>query len=1195
MLDVLSYVRFPLHEESPFVMNALLVEIIATSDDVEISRQVFPPGEYLLGRAEECALRFDDAALSTRHARVEVADGGTVIIEDLGSANGTFLNEERITGAAIWPAGAPLRVGQVILTFGVGEDLPTIPESLYTPPSPAPISSMKSAQAAAVEGADQLRRQLRLIQRQAQRIDFGRELARGGMGVVRSARESATHRTVAVKVMLHPDNIPDSVRFITEARITAQLEHPNIVPVYDLGLDAQGKPFYSMKLVEGITLLRVLQLLKEGVKETVARYPLATLLTIFQKMCDALAFAHARGVIHRDLKPANVMLGKYGEVLVMDWGLAKVIGSRAQASEVDPEATTALSHPHFGEDDALNTHAGAVLGTPQYMSPEQARGEIEELDARSDIFVLGLILYEILALDRAFPSHHTAEVLTQVAAYTGPLPMPAKRLRHLPGGTVPESLAAVVHKATAVDKDQRYSSVTDLQSDLEAYQNGFATRAENAGIGRQLRLLIGRHKGVFGTLAVAWLIITALAVWFIVNLHASEQAARRSAQKALFEKEVARRAFARAQIATADEAFHRADVAAMVLALDACPAELRDHSWQYLSAKRDSAAGDFKLAGFETPVEVAAIPGRPNEFALAVDRGDVAIGNVLTGKAGRTIKTGHGGVRTLAISGDGRQLLVGRNGPAQVEIYDLGNGNRLKTLPLPGDLIHQCALSRDGSLLAVILGIPNEKMDLLLIDTRTGATRWKRSGQFGSVLIHPDGDRLLITGTPRAHYFMMVKAQDNTEISRLANVAILSQALSLDGKTIALGTQTGDALLLDSITGAEVQRGKLHSSVLRALAWTPDGYLLTMGSEGRPHDGRWVLKLWNATELTPVSSFFGLKSGSPPAWSFNPDSGHLLTQDNPPRLWRIPVGREIVKLPQGSDQGWSGCFLSDSVMLARKGTFLTRYDLSTPAKPVEVPPSFPVYYELAASHWPTGLFAIAKNVNSEPYGLKVLANRGVAFVEKLNKPVTGRIHSLDFDGPGERLVAVFQTGSLVVYALKNGDTLLKVPGKYEHAVFAGGEQNLVAVDARTLKADEIENDLVLLNGGNGTPLATVKNYYRVNALAASPGRAIVAIAGSDQSVHVYDAATLQERIAFRAHDSEIDALAFHPKAPIVATASPDGAVKLWDYRSGTLLDYFLGLGGAPATLAFSPNGRFLLVDGQDKTTRVYDVSAVKAP
>ena len=1181
-------------------MNEALAEVIISHDGAFLVRQPLPPGEYLIGRDAECALCVEDAQISARHARLRLAPDGAAIVEDLGSANGTFLEEQPISGATPWPPGARLRLGATVLTLNLAAEPPTIPASLYTPPSPAPLGTLNSASAGA-DGGSPLQRQLRLTTRQAQRLEVGYEVARGGMGAVRTAREGATRRTVAMKVMLRPESAPESARFISEARITARLEHPNIVPIYELGVDEHGKPFYTMKMVEGITLLRVLQLLKEGVAETVAHYPLATLLTIFQKLCDALAFAHARGVIHRDLKPANIMLGKYGEVLVMDWGLAKIVNDEGPMTKDEEAETAGIDGSHSSLDMShleatAETLAGAILGTPQYMSPEQARGEITKLDAHSDIFALGAILYEVLTLERAFPGQNPSEIIRRIAGYQGaPLPLPPGRLPHLPGGVVPESLAAVVRKAMAPNQAQRYGAVGDLQRDLEAYQNGFATSAENAGLGRQIRLLIKRHKGIFGTLAAAWLIIMVLAGWFVINLHESERKAMRNERKALFEREIARRALAQSQITMADEAFRRADVAAMVLALEACPKDLRDQSWQYLSAKRDASLGDLKIAGFETPACLSEVPGQRAQFALANTAGDIAIVNVATGKVLRTIKTGRTGIKLLTFSGDGRQVAVGRNLPAQVEFYDTATGARRNTIALPGTIIHHFALARDGTLFAAVLGTANEKMDLVLFDVRTGALRWKRGGQFGGVLIHPDGDRLMVIGNGHQRFFALLKGQDGSDLSRISIYAF-SQALSPDGKIVAVGTQTGDLLMVDPATGTEIQRGKLHANMLRGLAWTPDGHLLTMGSEGKLHDGRWVLKLWNADDLSPVASFFGMHSGTPKRWSLNAESGHLLTEENPPRLWRIPVGQEAAKLAQSSDQAWSSSFLSDNVVLARKAFALTRYDLGTPGRMTELPGTFLANFSVCASHWPAGLFALAKNTGGDPFALKIYAFQGAATpVEKLNKPVSGHIRALDFDGPGERIAAVFQAGGVLVYSVKSGEMLLKVPGRFEHAVFAGGERNLVALNARTLTTEEMVNDLVLLDGVGGQTLATVTNRFRVDALATSPGRAIVATGGTDQAVHIYDAATLQERLTFRAHDGDIGALAFHPSAPIIASASVDGSVKLWDYRSARLLGYYLGLGGMPTTLSFSPNGRLLLVDGQEKTTHVYDVSQVKAP
>jgi hypothetical protein len=330
-------------------------------------------------------------------------------------------------------------------------------------------------------------------------------------------------------------------------------------------------------------------------------------------------------------------------------------------------------------------------------------------------------------------------------------------------------------------------------------------------------------------------------------------------------------------------------------------------------------------------------------------------------------------------------------------------------------------------------------------------------------------------------------------------------------------------------------------------------------------------------------------------WDFNPESGQLLTEENPPRRWRIPIGRELVRLPQNGIQAWSGCFVTDTVLLVRKGQSLGRYDLSTPGQPAELPGYLPNNFCLVASHWPTGRFALAKDLNGEPFALKILENQGTNAVEKLSRSVMGRIIGLDFDRTGEHLAAVFQGGGLLTYATKSGEMLRKIPGKFERAVFAGIEGDLVALNAVAVKSDEVQYDLQALNGATGQPTATIAQHFRVNALAASPDRQIVAIGGADMTVHIFNAITLEEKFTFRAHDAEIGALAFHPSAPIVATASADGSVKLWDYRSAKLLDYFLGLTGTPTTVAFSPNGKLLLVDGQDKFTHIYDVGGVKAP
>ncbi len=345
--------------------------------------------------------------------------------------------------------------------------------------------------------------------------ELGRVLAKGGMGAVLSARDNSIQRTVAVKVILTGAQASDEHvhRLITEARITGQLEHPNIVPLHELGVTADGVVYYTMRLVEGVTLSDVLERIRQEDQTAIAKYPLRTLLTVYQKICDAVAFAHSRGVVHRDLKPDNIMLGEFGEVFVMDWGLAKRV--RGEASSTDTTFIAAAPEPSLS-GDTFKTLSGQVKGTPRYMAPEQAEGRVEDIDERTDIYALGAILYAILTLHPPVTGDTVNEVLTKVASgsispptsynsrnthisrLAGP-PTPAQdvappELAHCPDRRIPAALSAVAMQALARDKAQRYETVAALQADIAAYQGGFATTAEHASALRLLLLLLQRHR-----------------------------------------------------------------------------------------------------------------------------------------------------------------------------------------------------------------------------------------------------------------------------------------------------------------------------------------------------------------------------------------------------------------------------------------------------------------------------------------------------------------------------------------------------------------------------------------------------------------------------------------------------------------------------------------------------------------------------
>ncbi|MCX6907693.1 MAG: serine/threonine-protein kinase, partial [Verrucomicrobia bacterium] len=397
-------------------------ELIVTANGSEVARYVIEPGEYVIGRDAECQVVLNDEQVSARHAKLVIHDQ-EVFIEDLGSANGTFVNGQRISGSTKIEPGHQVQIGSAALELRLviaAAETTTLDNVTVTAGPSATANVTPPAYAGGYAFADELRH--------SKKYEVGRVVARGGMGAILDARETAIERTVAMKIVLNAESPDALARFVTEAKVTGQLEHPHIVPVHELGVDEKEQVFYTMKFVRGDTLRKVLGLLAKGDAETIAKYPLAHLLTIFQKVCDAMAFAHSKGVIHRDLKPDNIMLGDYGEVLVMDWGLAKVLGSAdtpvravgagSGGQECPPYAPAEqprVASASVSDSGHEATMAGTIMGTPQYMPPEQAHGWIEQLDARSDIYSLGAILYHILTLQPSVTGDDAMQVLFKVS------------------------------------------------------------------------------------------------------------------------------------------------------------------------------------------------------------------------------------------------------------------------------------------------------------------------------------------------------------------------------------------------------------------------------------------------------------------------------------------------------------------------------------------------------------------------------------------------------------------------------------------------------------------------------------------------------------------------------------------------------------------------------------------------------------
>ncbi len=424
------------------------------------------------------------------------------------------------------------------------------------------------------------------------------ELGRGGMGVVVRARDRSLGRDVAVKLLKEPDRPGRLRRFLREAQVSGQLAHPNIVPVHDFGIDAAGRVYFTMQLIEGRTLGAHLDDLRDGR----SGMPLGRLVRILVQVCNAIELAHSRDVIHRDLKPGNIMIGSFGEVLVMDWGLARVI---EKSGEVSIDGTSGSSGSNDSDPQEM-TQEGSVLGTPAYMPPEQAEGHNTSLDPRSDLYSLGAILYEMLTLRAPVVGRDIRDVLTQVRL--GQIDLPSAVA---PGNRpVPPDLEAVTMRALARSPADRYQRVSDLRRDLEAWLDGRAVSARSVPLNELLLMTFRRHRvGVLVAALVAAAGLGGLTLAIQVNRQArffaeasqvEAETARAQSEAARLEAVEARVAVNRAldaervqhgkadrerylsSIALASQELAQDDYGAAVGALASCPAALRDWPWRRL-------------------------------------------------------------------------------------------------------------------------------------------------------------------------------------------------------------------------------------------------------------------------------------------------------------------------------------------------------------------------------------------------------------------------------------------------------------------------------------------------------------------------------------------------------------------------------------------------------------------------------------
>ncbi|MCC6464918.1 MAG: tetratricopeptide repeat protein [Planctomycetes bacterium] len=520
------------------------------------------------------------------------------------------------------------------------------------------------------------------------------ELGRGGMGVVLRVRDNDLRRDVAMKVV-RADRYKAGTdagaatlrRFVEEAQITGQLEHPNIVPVHELGADVQGRVFFTMKMVKGRSLADVIKALRAGDAEAAAEFPMDRLLQVFMKVCDALSFAHAHNVVHRDLKPENIMLGRFGEVLVMDWGLARILDQPTREEAAAPGAIETDSRVRRESDSGSRPSAlsmeGVVAGTPAYMAPEQARGEISRIDQTTDVFALGAILYELLVLRPPYAATGGTQIL-ELAVHAEIQP-PAQRLAadpelrarlaRLPGGRLPPELAAIAMHALEKFQSRRYPTARALNEDIENYLAGRSVSVYRDPLPVRVSKWVRRHPTLsVSTAASALVLLVAVASVMgivaearkdvLVESERTLAASRKAESEATARAEAESQTLARERELLAvekrrkDELERRA-VAEESFRLGAAQAEraraITDATLRDSARKEAEKSFEQAIAGDQAYVEPVFALARLHEFFAdprAMDR------YRQTDQLMRA-NTGRGDARALVYAGDFARLVLG--------------------------------------------------------------------------------------------------------------------------------------------------------------------------------------------------------------------------------------------------------------------------------------------------------------------------------------------------------------------------------------------------------------------------------------------------------------------------------------------------------------------------------------------------------
>ena len=1026
------------------------------------------------------------------------------------------------------------------------------------------------------------------------------EYARGGLGRVLAARDLRLGRQVAIKELLSPTGALLD-RFRREVAVTARLQHPAIVPVYDSGTWSNGGPFFVMKLVSGGRTLKTIVQEARTLNERIALLPNVI------AVADAIAYAHHEQIIHRDLKPSNVLVGPFGETVVIDWGLAK------DCAAVSPPEETG---PYRAASTAELTSIGSIFGTPQYMPPEQARGET--VDKRADVYSLGALLYFSLTGVPPFEGDGAASVVRAVVSGP-PVPLAVRQ----PG--IPEDLTTIVEKAMARDPERRYLSAQELADDLKRFQTGQLVRAHQYSTGALVKRWLTRHRA---TVLTATALLLALAVTSVVGViritRESARAERRAnaliltqARSALgsdptaslswlkrypadaegwkqgraiaveaMSLGVARHVFPRDSATIAVGAFsadgrsyvsaganatirlrdvasgqtlatlaHQESVAMIALAADGHTVVFVDDDSAALHIWRSGDRDVRTLRGHSDVIaDLVLSPDGRSAATASADR-TVGLWNLESG-AMRTFQGHQAKVHTVRFSSDGASIISASN-DGSVRVWPLAGG-AARVLMHAKEPIVDAAISANDVVVAATHGV------VRWWDLRHGS-----SGTFppidGGVIriaVSVGGD-MAAAGCEDKSVRLMSRADNRSRPLHGHIMRVQGVAFSPRGDLLASAAQDGEIILWQPRTD-EMKALRGHAPSVIGLLFSPDGGTLASVSEDR------TARLW-PIEPDPVKVLAG-HSDQINAVAFAPDGSSLVTaaRDNTVRLWSDGGS---VELGAHGDLALRAIYSPDGKQIASAsfdGTIKLFDLLSRSTKTLTAGKK--IIWSIAFSPSGTKLVSGAAGGDVRLWDLATATSTLIAR------------HALDV-----RSVAFSHDGRWIASAANDETVRLTDASTGESRMLRGhtGPVMMVAFspDDRLLASVSSDRTLGIWNVADGRFSSMAGPGFALRRVAFSPDGARVAAIGSGLVARVWSLhdGTFRDLVG---HHEQIHALAFSPDGRLLVTASYDKTAAVWSVEDGVLLS-FVRHGGTVMDCAISPNGDRVATVSDDGTVSTW--------